>query len=227
MVVGRGMVAKKFDAFAQDDNVLIFASGVSNSKCTDEKEYARERNLMMESLNSNKDKIFVYVSTYSVFDPSQNESHYVKHKLNVEQYIAEHANRYLILRASNLVGKSTNPNTVLNFFVDSIKHHKKFNLWQNATRNLLDVDDFYAIGTYILAREEMLNKIYTVANPIIYSVKDIVEAIEEHLKIKADCEVVDRGKSFEVDISDIAPMIERLGINFDKDYLSSLLVKYY
>lgn len=42
MVIGNGMVAKRFDSHKRKDDFIVFASGVSNSKNTDDAACKRE-----------------------------------------------------------------------------------------------------------------------------------------------------------------------------------------
>ena len=41
MVIGNGQIAKFFNDFKNNQDILIFASGVSNSNCTNLKEFKR------------------------------------------------------------------------------------------------------------------------------------------------------------------------------------------
>ena len=63
VIIGNGQLAKTFkeDSFVFDD-VVIFASGVANSECKDDKEFNREKELLEKTLFENKDKRFVYFS---------------------------------------------------------------------------------------------------------------------------------------------------------------------
>ncbi len=221
------MVAKKFISYEANDDFLIFASGVSNSKNTDPKAYLRESDLLKQQIEMNRGKTIVYFSTTSVDDPAENSSSYVAHKLSMEKYIAEAANQYVIFRVSNLAGKSANQNTVLNFFIHNIYHGIHFNLWLKACRNLIGLDDFYRIADYILMHNGHLNKTVNIANSENYSVAEIVSVIEQYLNKKADFEPIDRGGCFDINISETLPAINSLGINFGNNYLESILHKYY
>ena len=117
MVIGNGMVAKKFKSYEDNNDFLIFASGVSNSKNTNPEAYQREFNLLKQQLEMNKGKTLVYFSTTSIDDPAENDSSYVAHKLSMEKFIASSDVSYVIFRVSNLAGRSANKNTVLNFFI--------------------------------------------------------------------------------------------------------------
>jgi len=227
MVIGTGMVAQRFKKMAHQDHLLIFASGVSNSKCDDDLAYKREYDLLSNAIMQNPGKHLVYFSTTSIFDPFETASKYVRHKLELEQLIKEKAASFNIFRISNLVGHSNNKNTVINFYVGQIIQGTSFQLWQNATRNLIDVDDAFLIMQHILEHALFENEIVNIANPESYSTGSIIREIETFFKRKGIYEEVNRGTAFTIDISPIEPIIHQLGIHFDKAYLHKLLNKYY
>ena len=227
MVIGNGMIGKRFGSYQKDDRFLIFASGVSNSKTRIDAAYKREINLLKETIDGHKQKILVYFSTCSLYDPEEKHSPYITHKKQVEDIIQSHCKQFYIFRVSNLVGKSNNPNTVLNFFVYHIRHQINFDLWSNASRNLLDIDDMYKVVDHILQKHTDTNEIINIANPESYNVTDIVTAIEELWRKPANYVPIAKGSSFQIDISVISPIIHKLNIQFGKDYLVNLLKKYY
>ena len=66
MIVGRGLIAKAFTNNCLDD-VIIFASGVSNSKALDETLFKKEIDLLNSVIAENNDsKKLVYFSSYSI-----------------------------------------------------------------------------------------------------------------------------------------------------------------
>ena len=81
MVIGNGLVAKGFSAYNRDSNIVVFASGVSNSTTTSEAAFSREAGLLSEILRQHTEKKIVYISTCSIYDESLNDSAYVRHKL--------------------------------------------------------------------------------------------------------------------------------------------------
>ena len=60
MVIGKGLIAKRFYSYESDSDILIFASGVSNSKNRDEALFARELELLQNTINTYPDKVLVY-----------------------------------------------------------------------------------------------------------------------------------------------------------------------
>ena len=228
MVVGRGMIASRFKDFDQDDNIVIFASGVSNSKETDLKAFQRERDLVEATLQKTQEILFIYFSTCSIEDPSQKESLYVKHKLDLEEYIKNHSEKYLILRTSNVVGGNTNPHTVLNFFYNKVKSCEYFEVWNQASRNLIDIDDVFRIARYFIEGNEPINKVVNVANPASISAVSLVKTLESFLGKKGNYKILDKGIPFEIDIAEIATLFPPMAANFYQEgYLLELLKKYY
>ena len=61
MVIGNGLIASAFERYKNNDDIIIFASGVSNSQETSELAFNREINLMKRYLNL--DKKLIYFST--------------------------------------------------------------------------------------------------------------------------------------------------------------------
>lgn len=227
MVAGNGLIAKKFEKYKDNDSFIIFASGVSNSKSTDSEEYERETTLLQKYTDQYPDKTLVYFSTCSINDPAESQSDYIAHKRQTEQYIRTRVKRFIIFRVSNLVGRSSNPNTILNFVVHHIKGGINFTLWMQAGRNLIDVDDFYAIADHIIQDGQFVNQTVNVANPNNYSIKEIVTAAEAHLQKKAHYIPIDKGSDTSIDISGIAQIVSELNISFTEAYLPNLLHKYY
>lgn len=227
MVIGNGMVATRFSSYKNRNDIIIFASGVSNSKIKDEQAYKREFNLLKDTLSLNPGKKLVYFSTCSILDPAEADAPYTAHKLKIEEYITQNVASYLIFRVSNLVGNSNNKNTVLNFFVYHIKNKINFDLWTNATRNLIDIDDMFIIADSILTTDLFQNQIINIANEKSYTTAEIVVAIEECLKLSANYIPINKGIPFTIDISLILPIIKKLNIQFRDHYLKELINKYY
>src|SRR5215813_3214760 len=105
MVIGTGMIGKRFEAYQNDDRFVIFASGVSNSKNRIDAAYNREIQLLKQTIEEQQQKIFVYFSTCSLYDPEEENTPYVAHKKNVEHIVQSSCQRFRIFRVSNLVGR--------------------------------------------------------------------------------------------------------------------------
>ena len=89
MIIGNGLLAKAFSDFENNEKILIFASGVSNSNETRRQEFEREEILLRKGLTTHKDKLIIYFSTCSVYEPSTNYREYTRHKLDMEKNSSE------------------------------------------------------------------------------------------------------------------------------------------
>jgi UDP-2-acetamido-2,6-beta-L-arabino-hexul-4-ose reductase len=227
MVIGSGMIAKRFSDYAVDNKFLIFASGVSNSVLNDPNSFKRESDLLYDVIKKDSQKTIVYFSTCSIYDPSMKKSAYIHHKLKMEDIIKTSGINYTIFRVSNPIGNTENPNTVLNYFIEHIREKKKFVVWKYASRNLIDIDDMYLVCHYILSKNLFENHKVNIANPVNYSVIYIVQAIEKHFGVKGNYQLADKGNSPLIDTSAIQPILSKLKINFGSSYLSDVLQKYF
>lgn len=222
MIIGKGLLASLF--FNEDkDNVVFFASGVSNSSDTDENQFLREENLIRETLKIHPHKLFIYFSTCSIYDSSKYNSPYVLHKLHMEEIIKEIATNYLILRISNAVGKGGNPNLLLNYLARSIKENKVLTIHKNATRNLIDVEDIKNIVLKYISSNSY-NKIVNVAYTDNFKIPDIITAFQDILNIKANISIEDLGEHYSIDVHELN---YKFPITDKKKYLYNLIKKYY
>ena len=106
MIVGNGDIAKEIK---DKDDLLFFASGVSNSKEIRESEFLREEAKLFEIMDEYPDAHVVYFSTLSIF---YTETPYTKHKKKMEKMILGFKN-HTIIRLGNITW-GTNPHTLIN-----------------------------------------------------------------------------------------------------------------
>lgn len=227
MVIGNGMIAQRFEDYSADNDFAIFASGVSDSTTTEAAAFLREENLLRHTIQANPEKTLVYFSTCSIYDPSMRTSGYVLHKLKMEALITTNAKNHLIFRVSNPIGKTKNTHTVFNFFIQHILEKTPFTVWKYASRNLLDIDDMYAICDHILKKCLFENSVVNIANPFNYPVTTIVAAIENHFHAKGIYTFAEKGSSPLIDTTAIEPLFNELNISFNELYLPGLLDKYF
>ncbi|MDQ2863668.1 MAG: NAD-dependent epimerase/dehydratase family protein [Bacteroidota bacterium] len=166
MVIGNGMIANRFMSYKDDDDVIIFASGVSNSKDTAEKNFIREFQLLHQTASNYPQKTLVYFSTCSVEDQDLALAPYVIHKKTVEEFITTNVSKYCLFRISNLAGTSNNPYTLLNYFIFNIIKNLPLTVWKNAYRNIIGIDDMFSVANYFLKEKENTNATINIANPV-------------------------------------------------------------
>lgn len=218
MVIGNGMLATKFVAYSNCQKFLIFASGVSNSKEARASEFQREFELLKETIQKFSALHLVYFSTCSMYDPEEKLSEYVLHKIKLENYIKKHMRSYSIFRISQIIAIAKNQ-TLINFLINSIEHNLQFAVWKRATRNLVAIDDVFAIINYMLQNELASSKTINIANQSSISIFDLIAIIEKKLNLKANMIILDKGKPYDkILIDDISSILDILDINFDIGY---------
>jgi hypothetical protein len=131
MIVGTGDVAS---AIVDREDLLFFASGVSNSKEDRESEYQREKDLLMAQDHS---KRIVYFSSLCIF---YSESRYALHKRWMEALVQREFLNWNIVRLGNITwGK--NPNTLINNLKQKIRQHESFDI-QDTYRYIVSLKEF-------------------------------------------------------------------------------------
>lgn len=225
MIVGNGLIASLF-VDNDDENVIFFASGVSNSLETRVEEFLREENLIKNTISENTDKVFVYFSTCSIYDSSKTGSDYVLHKLKMEQLIKKSCPRFLILRVSNAVGKGGNPNLLMNYIVKAVKNDETINVHTQATRNLIDVDDIRNV-TFDLLKQQSLNKIINVAYSKNYSILEILEIVEKFYNKKVNINLLKSGSGYDINIPEIEQYFIETNQVGKEIYLYNILQKHF
>jgi len=225
MVVGSGMIASALSCYKAEEGVLIFASGVSNSRETSETAFQRERALLETNLKQRRDTLFVYFSTTSIHDPDLVSSPYVLHKLAMERLVRFTANRYLIFRCSEVVGRGGNRANVVNFFHSRISNDESFDLWVNASRRLIDVEDVVASVTEVIDVGAPAQGTILLTVDQLTHVEDIVAALEQTTGKKANYRRVAKGNCS--NINQRADIDEAKVISVRENYAAHLISKYY
>lgn len=225
-VIGNGMMARAFSFYEASPEILVFASGVSNSQEKSRVAFQREEDLLRKCLATSDAMIFVYFSTCSICDQTLKEEEYVKHKLRMEEIIRRQAKKYLIFRLPQAVGKTTN-RTLVNYLRNMVETGQQFEVWAKSYRNLIDCEDAFKICSYIIEKRIFMNSIVNVASTVKVATTRIVEIVEETLHKKGNCLLVDKGGDYDIDLSDILPIIKEIGIEFDEQYPERLIRKYY
>ena len=131
MIIGKGSIASVLE---DRDDLVFFASGVSNSSCIDEKEYEREFNLLKTVPT---DKHVVYFSNLGIY---YKQDRYTQHKRDVEEYIRNNYTSYTIVRIEVCEWVKT-PNTILNVFKRQLAEGIE-PIIQDTNRYILSLDEF-------------------------------------------------------------------------------------
>ncbi len=225
MIVGKGLIASLFKDDDQQ-NTIFFASGVSNSSETDIFQFQREENLILNTINNNLQKLFIYFSTCSMYDSSKLNSAYVLHKHRMEELIMSKMENYLILRVSNAVGNGGNPNLLMNYLVENLKAQQPITIHQYATRNLIDVEDIKNL-TLELIHQKRYNRIINIAYPQNYTIVELVNIIEEYYHLKTTHQIVNTGSGYEISIPETEEYFIKNNLLSKEVYIRDILKKYY
>lgn len=131
MIIGNGDIAS---VLPDRDDLVFFASGVSNSQETSSEEFRREVDLLLKSQDNFKH--LVYFSSLSVL---YLDTRYAQHKRQMEKAVKNFP-RYTIIRIGNITwGK--NPNTFINKYKNCMKEGKVFEV-RDEYRYVVDKDEF-------------------------------------------------------------------------------------
>lgn len=147
MIVGNGNIAK---VLKDREGVLFFASGVSDSGCSDVKQFEREANLLCRMP---KDMHVVYFSNLGVY---RWDNPYINHKKNMEKLVKNMFKSYTIVRVEVLEW-ARNKTTIHNYFRDCIANGKPVTI-QDTYRYLLSLEEFlYWVDLIRIGEREEMN----------------------------------------------------------------------
>lgn len=227
MILGNGLIANSFKKYSNEiEDYLIFASGVSNSKSQDLKDYARE----LEMINSciSHDKIFIYFSTCSIYDQSLQATEYILHKKRIEKLIEQLFKRYLIVRLPIVIGYSSNPNTLFNYLSDKIQNDSVIDVYSDATRFIIDSEDV-SYWTLQFLMQGNFNTSLNMGYPQKFSIINIINAFENLFGKRATINLKQQGDSYNVDFSVFSNFInqQQKAFSDSPSYLKEVLRKYY
>ena len=229
MIVGSGLVARAFtaQAHALPADTVVYAAGVSNSSCRDQREFARERERLCAALReAGSGWQFIYFSTCSVEDPEARTSLYVTHKRAMEELVAERT-RHLVFRLPQLAGATPNPHTLLNYLYARIVRAERFQIWGRAHRNIIDIDDVARIAIDLMQAERATDETINIANVHGSSVLEVVRTMEQVLGRSAIFDNMDQGSTYAIDTRRIQASLQRCAITFPPTYLRDVIMKYY
>ncbi len=226
MIVGSGMLARAFSKFDTNSDIVIFASGVSDSLETNQSQYQREFDLLKRIRSEHPHSLLVYFSTCSIVDPDRKNTSYVRHKIMVEESLMVWGHPFLNLRLPAVIGCSNVARTLPFFLKDKIKSGETFDIWTKAIRYPIDIDDVVRIGSIIIDNNAFKNMTINVALKA-YSIPEIVLLLEELLGHQAFPREIDRGSSYGLNLSISHQFADQLGIDYHNDYLKNVLKKYF
>ena len=227
MIIGKGVIANRFKDCSLQLKYLIFAGSVNDASIQDKNIIQAEEKAVTDALSEYNDSTFVYFSSCSILDSEAAHTPYVQHKVHMEKLIQSSAKSFLIFRLPQVIGFFDTKSSLVNFLVDAIVNQKKFELWCNAQKNIIDIDDVYEIVVEVLKRRILTKKIVNIASSHQTSVIQLVNEIEKFFGLTANYILVNKGTSYDLDIFPIKPVLSDLHIEFGEAYIQTSLNKYF
>jgi len=221
MLIGNGLVASAFQDFAQRDDCTIFAAGVANSRETAPAAFAREADRLSAALRETQG-VFVYFGTCSQFDPMVRETAYVRHKIAMEQLIAESGRPWRVFRLPQVVGPSRSPDTLVNYFARHLRDGTPFEVWANTSRALIAVDHVGLIARRLLSLDAPTNRATNFWTATVTPL-DIVRELETILGVRGRYTVTAKGVPFEVEAGEFRQACAAAGLTVDTSYTARVL----
>jgi len=226
VVVGDGMIAKAFAAFGQRQDVVIYASGVSDSMETSAEAFQREKKLLAGTRAAHPGALVVYFGTCSIDDPDRRPTPYVQHKLAMEAQLAAAAGPWMVLRLPLAIGPVHRSPTLANFLHDRIVRGETFEVWSRSTRYPVDVEDVVRIASRFIDARAYWRRTINVALRA-FTVLDFVRVLEGITGKRAAYKLVDKGARYDVPCPEVARLAGELGLDLSPHYLERVLRKYF
>lgn len=227
MIIGNGLLARAFDAEAVAAlGATLFASGVSNSNERSELAFERERELLLRHLDAFVGRSFVYFSTTSIGDADRGSTPYARHKRRMEEAVSGHPG-HVILRLPQVVGRTSNPHTLTNYFADHIRSGRPFEAWSKARRRIMDVDTVARLTTVLLARPSPAPMVAELVPSEAVSIPELVGMLEQVLGRTACVTWVSRGGQDDADPRLALALAAEVGEDIGAGYTLGTIRKYY
>jgi len=180
-IVGNGLIAQAFYRCPiPDKTITIFASGVSNSSCIDPEAYKREHSLLLSELE--QCQILLYFSSFAIADPGLMSRPYFQHKAEVERVLLR-SQKAVILRLPNVVGPIPNPHTFVGYLHQCLLTQKKPDLWANALRYIIWVDDVTKIVQILAASEQPMHTVYSIGPTYSYTPLEVYSELAFQMEV--------------------------------------------
>lgn len=190
MVIGNGLISSAFiNDYQFDDEVIIFASGVSNSLETDPVSFKREELLLQETIQKYPHKKIIYFTSF--IDTSIKKIKYAQHKYNMGKIIKKSGLPYIILKLPQIMGKGGNPNNLLNYIIKNIISNNEICVYKNTYKAIIDVNDVKAVIDILVKKWGIYNLEIGFSYIEKLLVEDIIKILEDHLNKKANIKFVE------------------------------------
>jgi nucleoside-diphosphate-sugar epimerase len=212
MIFGSGELKEKFLTLSKgrDIDLAIYAHHSKKILYTE-----TFFNAQCKQLKENSESIkLIYFSSLSLYDTSLANDPYVLFQKRTENWIQSNLENYNIFRLPILVG-DLNENNLISYIHNCIIEDKTINIFNNATRYIMDIDDVIDFVFNNFTRENKIINMY-ISKPI--SIHNIITCLSELINKSVNIKLLNEGYSYHLPIIDYP--------NY-KIYLMKTLSKYY
>ena len=223
MIIGNGMIANVFKENFLNEDVLIFASGVSNSREIRNSEFIKEMDLVQNSILNFPDKFFIYFSSCSVHN---SDSRYSKHKINVENFIIKNAKKYLVLRLPIVLGKNQSKKQLIGYLYDKLYKKEVVEVYKQANRYIIDSQDLPRIVNLLISKG-ISNEIVEIAFNNSLFIDEILLVIERVSNNKFEISYSEIYSPYKVENTRFLNLLNSNEINSFNLNLELMLLKYF
>lgn len=220
------MLAQALKAI-DNSQIIFYANGISDSTLQEIPGYNFEQHELHQLINAYPNCRLVYFSTVQCSSEVNHKRPYVRHKLNMEEWIISKSASYQIFRASNLVGSNPwNTHTLFNFLHTALFAGTEVHVNRNVVRNVLDIDDFTLMVNNFLHNNNS-NGIAEIVNPVSYTMGEILTAFEDVFRKKFNICIQNEGYAlFNISPGISGKLASEAGID-QENYLHRVITKYY
>lgn len=226
-IIGNGEVASLFLDFNCNHEKVIFASGVSNSINCTQKDFVREKKMLLKAIKDYPNFQIIYFSSCALAAKSVQSIPYYSHKLAMEKLIKKESENFLIFRLPQVFG-TFHPKkmTLMNFIISSILKGSEIRVNTIATRYLIHVNELaYLVKKIITSKANAF--VINLGNPRRYEVTEIIKECEMQLNKKAKLTFFEADDTYTLDFSLMRKWISDIEINqlFNENYLTDNVKK--
>jgi len=231
-IVGNGLLGREFKKFISPGlDVLIVASGVSNSLVISDDDCLREEELLSKLLNKVSCKVLpIYLSSCAI-QAEGVKTKYMLHKSKMERLFLSKCDG-TIFRLPQVVGPGANPVQLVPWLFRSTIEGFPVQIQRGATRNIILASDVAKISIElakkIIQGEVQKRSVYIIANTVNLFVPEILCLVESIVGKKARVSFILDGLASLISPSEEQHEIARnLKISFDEKYTERTLQIYY
>lgn len=182
MLVGEGLLFNRLIEYSLNSDVVIIADSLNSQSSLFE--IQKEKETLRTVLKEHSGKQIVYVSSTRVCDPLDQAHPYVIYRKEAEAAVAK-CPSYLIVRLPQVLGSSDRKDTLFDHFIQKILNEEKLELYADAFRYLIDVDDVFFALHEILKGNAITNSTVSLAHPAKIRITEVIPLIEKFLSKKA------------------------------------------